>query len=117
MRRPAVVLFAVAWTAVAGSGQGDGEALFRECEFKAAAHAFAHALRDDPCNARLHFWLGRSYARMAEVSGPFTARRNARNAQAHPIEAAGEDGSRHNSMNHEPHDLARTQVRAHPSGR
>ena len=32
---------------------------------------------------RLHFWLGRSYARMAEVSDPFSARRNARKAQAH----------------------------------
>ena len=42
----------------------------------------------EPGNARLHFWLGKSYARMAEVSGPFSARRNARKAQAHLETAA-----------------------------
>jgi hypothetical protein len=71
----------------------EGEAQFRECEFKAAAYSFEHALRKEPGNARLHFLLGKSYARMAEVSGPFSARRNARKAQAHLEIAARLDPS------------------------
>lgn len=47
------------------------------------ASSFEHALAKEPGNARLHFWLGKSYARMAEVSSPFSAGRNARKAQAH----------------------------------
>ena len=88
MRRATAVLFAWAWAAVAASLPMEGEALFRECEFKAAANSFEHALTKEPGNARLHFWLGKSYARMAEVSGPLSARRNARKAQAHLETAA-----------------------------
>ena len=65
----------------------DGEALFQECEFKAAARLFEHALTNEPGNARLHFWLGRSYERMADVASPLFARRNARKARFH-LEAA-----------------------------
>ena len=83
MLRIAAILLAIAWAAVAGSLPMDGEALFRQCEFKAAAHAFEHALTNQPGNARIHFWLRKSYARMAEVSGPLSARRNARKARAH----------------------------------
>jgi len=83
MGRATAVLFGLAWAAVAGSFPTDGEALFWECEFKAAAHSLEHALTKEPGNAWLHFWLGKSYARMAEVSAPFSARRNARKAQAH----------------------------------
>ena len=88
MRRATAVLFAWAWAAVAASHPMEGEALFRECEFKAAANSFEHALTKEPGNARLHFWLGKSYARMAELSGPLSARRNARKAQAHLETAA-----------------------------
>ena len=55
MRRATAVLFALAWAAVAASFPADGEALFRECEFKAAAHSFERALTKEPGNARLHF--------------------------------------------------------------
>jgi tetratricopeptide (TPR) repeat protein len=88
MRRATAVLFAWAWAAIAASLPMDGEALFRECEFRAAANSFEHALAKEPGNARLHFWLGKSYARMAEVSGPLSARRNARKAQVHLETAA-----------------------------
>jgi len=89
MRRGTAVLLALASAAVAASSlPSDGEALFRECEFKAAAHVFEHRLTKEPGNARLHFWLGKSYARMAEVSGPFSTRKNARKAQAHLETAA-----------------------------
>jgi hypothetical protein len=84
----AAVLLALAWAAAAGSFRADGEALFWECEFKAAVHSFEHVLTKDPGNARLHFWLGKSCARMAEVSGSLSARRNARTAQAHLETAA-----------------------------
>ena len=76
------ILLAMTWAAVAGSLPTDGQALFRQCEFKAAAHAFEHRLAQEPENAALHFWLGKSYARLAEVSGPLSARKNARKAQA-----------------------------------
>ena len=87
MVRAAAILLAIACSAVAGSLQADGEALFRECEFKAAARAFERALTSQPGNARLHFWLGKSYARMAEVSSLLSAHRNGRKAQVH-LEAA-----------------------------
>ena len=83
MTRAAIILLAIAWPAVAGSPQTDGEALFRECEFKAATRAFEQALATEPGRASLHFWLGKSYARLAEVSSPLSTRRNARRAQAH----------------------------------
>ena len=83
----AAILLTVAWTALAGSLETDGQALFQDCEFKAAAHAFEQALTNDAGSAPLHFWLGKSYARLAEVSSPLSARKNARKAQAH-LEAA-----------------------------
>ena len=84
MLRSVLLFFAIAWGAIAASTlQTDGEALFQECEFKAAARWFERALGNDPANARLHFWAGKSYSRLAEISSPWTARRNARKAQAH----------------------------------
>ena len=44
--------------------------------------SFERALAKEPDNPSLHFWLGKSYARMAEVSSLLSARRNARKAQA-----------------------------------
>jgi len=85
--RTAFLLLAIAYAAAATSSQTAGEALFRDCEFKAAAHVFESALRDEPDNARFHFWLGNSYARMAEVASPCSAPRNARKARVH-LEAA-----------------------------
>src|SRR5579871_4703260 len=73
MGRVTVVLFALASAAFAGSIPADGEALFRECEFKAASRSFERALIKEPGNARLHFWLGKSYARMAEVASLLSA--------------------------------------------
>ncbi len=83
MGRVTVVLFALASAAFAASTQGDGEALFRESEFKAAARTFERSLTKDPGNARLHYWLGKSYARMAEVSSLVSAHKNARKARTH----------------------------------
>lgn len=85
--RASAMLFAMAWTAIAGSPRTGGEALFEQCEFKKAARFFERALASDPRNARLHFWLGKSYARLAELSSPLSAPRNARKGQAH-LEAA-----------------------------
>jgi tetratricopeptide (TPR) repeat protein len=58
-----------------------GRALFLACEFKPAARAFEKALKEEPARADLHYWLGKSYARLAEVSGPLSASRNARKAR------------------------------------
>jgi len=87
VRRATALLFAIAWSAIAESPLMDGEALFWDCEFKAAAHAFERALTAEPGSARLHFWAGRSYSRLSESSSMFSARKNARKAQVH-LEAA-----------------------------
>ena len=55
MLRATAILFVLSSAAVAESFPADGEALFRECEFKAAAHSFERALTKEPGNARLHF--------------------------------------------------------------
>ncbi len=88
MLRPAVLVLVMAWVGAAASGrQADGEALFQDAEFKAAAHWFERALATEPGSARDHYWAGKSYARLAEISAPWSARRNARKAQSH-LEAA-----------------------------
>jgi tetratricopeptide (TPR) repeat protein len=60
---------------------GIGRANFERCEFKAAATAFTKALHYQPEDAGLHHWLGKSYARMAEVASPLHASRDARRAR------------------------------------
>ena len=45
----------------------EGRALFFSCEYKRAARTFQHALASNPGSAELIFWVGKSYARMAEV--------------------------------------------------
>ena len=94
MLRSAAAFFLIASLTLAGSkpqaparSPRDGEALFEACEFKAAASAFERALVDEPGSARLHFWVGKSYERLADVSTPLSARKIARKAQAH-LEAA-----------------------------
>ena len=90
--RFASALFLISCVALAGwkpepASQSDGESLFRACQFKAAARKFEEALLASQNSARLHFWAGRSYVRLAEVASPLSTRRNARKAQIH-LEAA-----------------------------
>jgi tetratricopeptide (TPR) repeat protein len=59
----------------------DGRFHFFACEFKQAARAFENAAAVQPEDAGLHYWLGKSYARLAEVSGPLSASKNARKAR------------------------------------
>jgi tetratricopeptide (TPR) repeat protein len=73
----------MAWVAFGASPKRDGQELFYQADFKAAAHAFEQELTNEPASARLHFWAGKSYARLADVSSLLFARRNARKAQAH----------------------------------
>lgn len=87
MVRMAGILLTISSVATSATLRNDGEALFQQCEFKAAARVFEHALASEPENARLHFWLGKSYERMAEIASPLFARRDARRAQFH-LEAA-----------------------------
>lgn len=58
-----------------------GVTRFERCDFRAAAHAFAKALQYLPKDARLHHWLGKSYARLAEITNPLHASKDARKAQ------------------------------------
>ncbi len=58
-----------------------GHDRFEICEFKGAAQAFSKALRSQPEDASLYYWLGKSYARMAEIAGPLHASRDARRAR------------------------------------
>src|SRR5436309_3432049 len=66
-----------------------GRLLYSQCEFKSAAKAFTKALQFRPEDADIHLWLGKSYARMAEVAGPLLATADARHAR-HSLERAVE---------------------------
>ncbi|MDR3699039.1 MAG: hypothetical protein P4L56_05345 [Candidatus Sulfopaludibacter sp.] len=57
-----------------------GRALFLACEFKQAAHAFERAVAEQPGRPALYYWLGKSYAREADVASPLTAPKYARKA-------------------------------------
>jgi hypothetical protein len=48
----------------------DGRSLFIACDFKRATRVFERALSAQPNNATLYYWLGKSYARQAEMLGP-----------------------------------------------
>jgi tetratricopeptide (TPR) repeat protein len=61
--------------------ESDGRSFFFACEFKQATRAFEKALAEQPDSAILHYWLGKSYARLAEVSSPLSAPKNARKAR------------------------------------
>jgi len=50
------------------------------CEFRKAAQAFQKGVLESPDSALLHYWLGKSYARLVELS-TFSAARNARKAR------------------------------------
>jgi tetratricopeptide (TPR) repeat protein len=65
----------------AAQWERDGRSLFLACEFKQAARAFEKALAEQPNSALLHYWLGKSYARLAEVSSLLSAPKNARKAR------------------------------------
>jgi tetratricopeptide (TPR) repeat protein len=80
---------------IAAQWSADGRFHFFACEFKEAARAFENALTEQPDSAVLHYWLGKSYGRLADVSGPLAARKNARKAQTHlerAVKLAPKDG-------------------------
>ncbi|MGA3017710.1 MAG: hypothetical protein ABSF62_11370 [Bryobacteraceae bacterium] len=91
MRHWSVILLMIAGASSAASGPRsaeiaaqwarDGRFHFFACEFKQATRAFGNALVEQPDSAVLHFWLGKSYARLAAVSGPLSAPKNARKAR------------------------------------
>jgi len=58
-----------------------GRAYYAKCEFKNAVRSFTKALHTRPEDAFAHHWLGKSYARMAEVASPLSASRDARKAR------------------------------------
>lgn len=68
-------------TESAAQWEKNGRSLFLACEFEQAARAFEKALAEQPDSALLHYWLGKSYARLAEVSSPLSAPKNARKAR------------------------------------
>jgi tetratricopeptide (TPR) repeat protein len=73
----------------------DGRSLFAACEFKRATRAFERALSAQPGNAGLYYWLGKSYARLAEISSPLFAPKNARRARYNLEEAVRRDPRNH----------------------
>ena len=91
MRHWGVILLWSAAAASAASGPRSGEIAaqwaddgrfhFFACEFKQATRAFENALAEQPDSAVLHYWLGRTYFRLAEVSGPLSAPKDARKAR------------------------------------
>ena len=75
--------------------ESDGRSLFLACEFKRAARAFERALSAQPDSAALYYWLGKSYARLADVSSPLSAPKNARRARHNLEEAVKRDPKNH----------------------
>jgi tetratricopeptide (TPR) repeat protein len=63
-----------------------GYALFMRCEFKRAAQTFEKGITAYPHSAVLHYWAGKSYARLIDLS-TFSTARNARKAR-HSLEEA-----------------------------
>ena len=68
-----------------------GQKHYEHCEFKDAAKAFLKALQFHPKDARLHHWLGKSYAKMAEVATLLHASKDARRARVNLEEAVDLD--------------------------
>jgi Flp pilus assembly protein TadD len=81
-----------------------GRNRFGHCDFKDAAHAFSKALQNRPQDAELYYWLGKSYARMAEVASPLHAARDARKARV-SLERAVELEPRNREYLRELYDL------------
>lgn len=78
-------------TEVVAQLERDGRSLFVACDFKRATRVFERTLSAQPNNAALYYWLGKSYARLAEVSGPLFASKNARRARRNLEEAVKRD--------------------------
>ena len=67
-------VFAHASTVPEADSAGLGRAFFLSAEYKRAAQSFEKAVGQSPRDASLYNWLGKSYARMAETSGPLRSR-------------------------------------------
>lgn len=52
-------------------------------EFKKAAMHFQQAVKADPSDAEAHFWLGKSYAVLADIAAPFNSAGSSRKARRH----------------------------------
>jgi tetratricopeptide (TPR) repeat protein len=59
----------------------NGRALFLAAEFKQASRAFEKAVAERPDSPGLYYWLGKSYARLAETASPLSAPKAARKAR------------------------------------
>jgi tetratricopeptide (TPR) repeat protein len=68
----------------------DGRSVFLACEFKRAANVFERALSMPP-RAALYYWLGNPYVRLADLSNPLSAPKNARRARRNLEEAVKRD--------------------------
>jgi tetratricopeptide (TPR) repeat protein len=66
---------------IATQWASDGRFHFFACEFRQATRSFENALAEQPDSADLHYWLGKSYTRLAEVSGLLFAPKDARRAR------------------------------------
>jgi hypothetical protein len=68
----------------------DGRSVFFPCGFKRAANVFERALSMQP-RAALYYWLGKPYVRLADVSNPLSAPKNARRARRNLEEVVKRD--------------------------
>ncbi len=58
-----------------------GRSRFLTSHYKQAAYAFEKALQYQPANAAIHYWLGKTQARWADIADPISAPRHARKAR------------------------------------
>ena len=65
-----------------------GHGYYNDADFKKAANHFGAALRSDPNNAELNYWLGRSYEALADIHAPFYGLRGSAKARLYLERAA-----------------------------
>jgi tetratricopeptide (TPR) repeat protein len=54
-------------------GLASGQAYYRQGDFKRAANHFQRALRADPDDPELNYWLGMAYQGRSDLAAPFAA--------------------------------------------
>jgi len=76
-----------------------GQDYFMSGDYKKATDAFEKALAGDPKNSEYAHWLGRTFGRRAETSGPFTAPGYASKARQYFEEAVALDPDNEEALN------------------
>ncbi len=78
-----LILSCAGWSVEIRSDLAAGQRCYADADFKKAASHFKRAVAADPTAADAHFWLGKSYENLADISGPALGVRASSKARAH----------------------------------